>query len=836
MSDEAGIFKDSAALVRELEAKARELQGREARLRAILDTEPECVKIVDRDGRLVEMNPAGLAMLEVGSLAEAQELRLVDYLLPEYRAGFIQLHQQVLQGGSGRYEFEIEGRHGTRRWLETHAAPLRDAAGEITALLGITRDTTARKQAETQVRRLNRILALLSEINQALVRAPSPQRLFETVCRVAVEDGKFLLAWIGRLERESGRIALEAQAGASPETLALVEAMLRAECVEDRCRQTQQALATGAVAVSNDIERDPQAAHWRAAALERGYRSMVSLPLRVGGEVVGTFNLYAGEPGFFDAVELELMAQLAADISFGLEAYRREEQRRAAEAALRTSEERFRELAETIQEVFWVTDPDKNAILYVSPAYETIWGRPCASVYASPRSWMEAIHPEDRERVVRAAMTRQARGEYDEEYRIVRPDGEVRWLRERAFPVHAAGGRVERIVGVATDVTGRKLAEEEMRQAQKMESVGRLAAGIAHDFNNLLTVINGIAELAVADLPKGAALREDFARIREAGARAAVLTRQLLAFSRKQVLRPVVVDLNALASEAESLLRRVLGEDIRIEARLAPDLRPVLLDPAQFHQVILNLAVNSRDAMPNGGRLTIETRNLLVEAERERTHPGLRPGRYVTFTLADTGVGMDAATRQRLFEPFFTTKEPGRGTGLGLATVHGIVKQSGGEIHAESELGKGSSFTIYLPAVDQEAARDAASPAPQAARGAERVLVVDDDDGVRNLTRDLLARAGYSVVAAADAEEALRVLDSKREPIHLVLADVVMPGMSGGELAERIRRRFPRLPILLATGYADDAILRHGHDGVHLLNKPFSVRDLTAKVRQLLDS
>lgn len=951
--------------LRHLEQRDREVTRREAYLRAIFDAEPECVKVVDAAGRLVEMNPAGLAMLEVDTLEEAQHMRLLDYLLPEHREAFARLHQEVLRGGTGVLEFEILGRRGTRRWLETHATPLRDEKGSIEALLGITRDVTERRRAaaalertqvqyaglvhsidgivweadaesleftfvsdravhilgypidswltepcfwtnhihpedrehtvrsclmstgreeghvleyrmvaadgrvvwlrdivayvkepdgrallrgimvditprkamEVQLEHLHRVRTMLSEINQALVRGPAPGDLASAACRIAVEVGLFRLAWIGMRDPGDGRLTITAHAGATSDTMAIVERLTGAPRPEEGCAETARALSTGEVSVCNDVASDPRAAHWREAALERGYRSMASVPVCRGGRVVGIFNLYAGEPEFFDADEVRLLEELAQDIAFGLDTWEGAEQQREAEEAVRVSEARFRELAETIQEVFWITDAGKSRMLYVSPAYEAVWRRTREEVYADPLSWAAALHPEDRDRVMAAVAQRQILGEYDEEYRIVQPDGEVRWIRERAYPVRNAGGQVERIVGVAHDITERVVAEERLRDVQRMESVGQLAAGVAHDFNNVLTVINGIAEMTLANLPEGSPLRQDLTTIRDAGARATELTRQMLAVGRKQMLRPKPVNLNVLVTEMETLLRSMLGEDIEIVVRLATDLAPVVVDPGQFHQVILNLASNSRDAMPRGGTLTIETRNAEPHDPDQERNSGGSPAPGVALAISDTGEGIDPRIRPHLFEPFFTTKDSSRGTGLGLATVHGIVTQSGGTVQVQSEVGRGSTFTIHLPAAPPGSVASEREPGPAASGGAESVLVVDDNAAVRDLVRRVLEKAGYRVLTAASGQEALERLENATHPVHLVMTDVVMPGMSGPELAEQIRRRELPVRILFTTGYTDDAVLRHGvsEEGLHLISKPYSTGALTAKVREMLD-
>ena len=421
---------------------------------------------------------------------------------------------------------------------------------------------------------------------------------------------------------------------------------------------------------------------------------MVSLPLLLDGASVGTFNLYAPEAGFFDAAELTLLEQVGADIAFSLEANRRQVRRQLAETALRASEERFREIAETIQEVFWITNAAGSRVLYVSPAYQAVWGRSPDTLYSDPESWKATIHEEDRDRVLRLLGERSRAGNQEVEYRILRPDGEIRWIRDLAFPVTNAAGDVERVVGVAADVTDRKAAEARMREAQKMESVGRLAAGLAHDFNNVLTVITGIADLAMSEAPESAALKEHLATIKAAGERAAQVTRQLLAFGRKQVLHPTVINLNAPVREAEPLIRRLLGESVRLNLALATGLGPVKVDTGQFHQVILNLVVNSRDAMPHGGTLTIRTRQVSVDA-RSREWPTITPGRYAVLEVEDTGQGMDSQTQQRIFEPFFTTKPDGMG--MGLAICRSIVESHGGRMWAESNEPQGARFVFTLP-------------------------------------------------------------------------------------------------------------------------------------------
>ncbi|MBI3821306.1 MAG: response regulator [Planctomycetes bacterium] len=410
-----------------------------------------------------------------------------------------------------------------------------------------------------------------------------------------------------------------------------------------------------------------------------------------------------------------------------------------------------------------------------------------------------------------------------------------RWFELHATPLanHSTGD----VVLSHRDITIRKSLEQQFRQAQKMEAVGRLAGGVAHDFNNLLTVISGYSEILLKG-PLPAELMRDFvAEIRRAGERAATLTRQLLAFSRKQVLESKVVDLNALVSDSEKLLKRLIGEDVALATVLEPGLDLIIADPGQIEQVIMNLAVNARDAMPEGGAITITTANRTVEAGAR--HANVPPGRYVLLSVADSGCGMDEQTLAHVFEPFFTTKQPGIGTGLGLAMVHGFITQSGGHITARSKPGFGATFNIYLPAVDDPVAppatRSSVTPIP---RGNETILLVEDEESVRLLARRSLETCGYVVLEAESSDEALRIVESYPGPIHLLLSDVVMPGMGGRKLADRVVALKASVKVLFFSGYTDDAVVRHGvlASGAAFLQKPFTPSTLALKVRAVLST
>lgn len=513
--------------------------------------------------------------------------------------------------------------------------------------------------------------------------------------------------------------------------------------------------------------------------------------------------------------------------------------RKVVEAALRESEDRFRQLAKSIDDVFWLSTPDKSEFLYVSPAYERIWGRSCESLYQSPSTFHESIHADDRERMTQS-LQQQRLGEWDEVYRIVRPDGSVRWIRARAYPVRDEHGQTYRVAGVSRDITEQRGLEEQFRQSQKMEAVGRLAGGVAHDFNNLLSVILGYTSFVLEELKPADPLRTDVEQVFHAGKRASDLTRQLLAFSRQQVLQPKVIDLGFVVSGMKGMLERLLGADIELALLTPSSVGKVHADPSQVEQIVMNLAVNARDAMPHGGKLTIEIGSVEIDAAHALEKDGVAPGSFVTLSVTDTGTGLDATTRERMFEPFFTTKETGKGTGLGLSTVYGIVKQSHGYIGVQSEPKKGTTLKVYLPRTDLVLASEAPTrpPPPATLAGNETILLVEDDEQVRVMTRTLLRRHGYNVLDAQNGGEAFLISEKHDKKIHLLLTDVVMPRMSGRELAERLVPMRTDMRVLYVSGYAEDAIVHHGvlKDGISFLQKPSTPEALLLKVREVLDS
>jgi PAS domain S-box-containing protein len=512
-------------------------------------------------------------------------------------------------------------------------------------------------------------------------------------------------------------------------------------------------------------------------------------------------------------------------------------ERNRATAALRTAEERMRFALDAAGVGIW--DMDYNTgVLRWSEIIEAHYGLRPGTFGGTYDAFIERVHPDDRESVLDAIGKAVKHGtDVSLLNRSIWPDGTVRWL-SGAGRVHLdEHGEPLRGFGISLDVTERRTLEAQYQQAQKMEALGRLAGGVAHDFNNLLTVILGYCELLLAEPDPQDRRRAGILKIHAAGSSAAGLTRQLLAFSRKQIIEPTLLDLNAVVTDMRAMLGRLIREDVTVVLDLRPELAPVKVDRGQVEQVIMNLAVNARDAMPGGGTLTIETANVELDEDYAKSDLSVKPGPYVVLTVTDTGTGMTPQVQARLFEPFFTTKAVGTGTGLGLATVHGIVTQSGGRVSVSSEVGRGTSFRVYFPRADAEAVvLETPPPMPRLQTGAQTVLVVEDEEGLREVARKLLQAQGYTVLIAANADEAVRQFEGNAS-IDVLLTDVVMPGASGPELTRRLVERRPALKVIYMSGYTEEALAQHGvlKPGIAFLHKPFTSETLGRKICEVLD-
>lgn len=528
------------------------------------------------------------------------------------------------------------------------------------------------------------------------------------------------------------------------------------------------------------------------------------------------------------------------------------EERRRAERLNREGEELFKELTDAIHEVFWMTSLSKNEMVYISQGYEQIWGRSRQSLFENPTSWLESIHPDDRDRVFSNARNQQFTGEYREEYRIVRPDGSIRWIRDKAFPVRNEKGETIRVAGVAEDITEHKLKEaqlkevekkraeleEQLIQAQKLESLGTLASGIAHDFNNILSIIMGHTSVIEMNRTNPEKFSQHISALHMATQRGASLVRQLLTFARKTEFNLELTQINDIILEISKLISQTFPKNIRLFTDFQEDLPSVQVDANQIHQVLLNLCVNARDAMPDGGVLNMET--FVTDAENLKIgYSKSLAEKYVVLRISDSGSGMSEKTKQRIFEPFFTTKDIGKGTGLGLALAYSVIENHKGWIEVDSELGKGTTFFVYLP-VPKERSEMNIKPVYSESvslEGKENILVIEDEELLRNMLADLLESKGYKVYLAGDGEDGVEQFLLKHSQIQLVLTDLGLPKFGGGEVIKRIRAIHSSVKIILASGFMEPELKLSLQDfGVsYFIQKPYLGDEILSCIRSALD-
>lgn len=749
-------------------------------LRKAVDTSGEVIFMTDREGVFTFVNPEftrlyGYSAEEVVAKTTPRVLKGGEKSSEEY-ASFWKtiLDKRVVKG-----EWVNKTKDGRLVDVETSANPILDEHGDITRFLAIQRDITERKRAADNLS--------ASEVRY--------RRLFE-----AAKDGILIL---------------DAATGEIIDVNPFMESLLGYSHEEFLGRPLWDIGPFKDQRISQGAFRTLQ---------ENEYIRYDDLPLesRSGKRVDVEFVSNAYWSGEKKVIECNIR-----DMT---------ERKQAAEK-LRQSETLFRLISENVTDLIAVVDLEGRRV-YNSPSYKNIISNP--DTLRGTISFNE-IHPDDREHIkaIFQETVRTGIGQRTE-YRFLLDDKTTRLIESQGSLIRNQQGEPVSVVIVSRDITQRKSLEEQLRQAQKMEAIGQLAGGVAHDFNNLLTIISGYAELvADAASPEGPLLGQ-VREIQKAADRAAKLTRQLLAFGRRQVMAAEILDLNALIARVQGMLHGLISEDIELKTAPAGQLGRVKADPVQIEQIILNLAVNARDAMPKGGTLTVETANVDIDEAGARQHVGLEPGRYVTLIVSDTGCGMDSETQSHIYEPFFTTKEQGKGTGLGLATVYGIVKQSGGYISVESEAGKGTTFRVFLPRMEDVPVTIELRPAAPARQptGTETVLVVDDEENLRSLVRGVLEARGYRVLEAASGEEALARSEVHEGAIHLLLTDVVMPGMSGAELAARLGVLRPEIRVLYMSGYTKDRASVYGVRDTQYsyLAKPFTPQELESKVREVLNS
>jgi len=793
--------------------KAEEAQHRaEERFRTLFENAVEGIFQTTPDGGLLSANPAVARMCGYASPSEMMEsVRNVvkeSYVDPQRREEFKQLMGE--QGFVEAFEYQIRRKDGSKIWISEHARAVRDENGQVVSYDGTMEDITERKRAELERQVTFEIIHAVNVTDNSddllrLIHMALNKVLYAENCFVAL------------FEPSTGMFHF-------PFFVDHFDVAPPPQKVGRSC--TAYVYRTGRAMLIPQKAFDELAAQGEVELVGTPSPSWLGVPLRTPAATIGVLVVqhYEHEDAYTER-DLEFLSSVGGQIAFAIE-------RKRAEEKVRGSEARLRVLIEQLPAVLWTVDKDLQFTSMLGAGLTRLGLKPNQLVGTSLIEYFETA---DQTFLPIAAHRRAVAGEAMTFH--------VEWKSGsyacHAEPLRDANGQLQGAICMSLDITDRKQLEEQLRQAQKMEAVGRLAGGIAHDFNNLLMVIQGYADLLAERIPTGEPLRRNAEQIQMAAQRATSLTRQLLAFSRKQMLAPKVLSVQTVVSDMEKILRRLIGEDVALETSSAPDLWLVKADRSQIEQVILNLAVNARDAMPQGGRLTIETANVELDASYAHPPAVLSPGKYVMLAVTDNGCGMDAQTQTHIFEPFFTTKEKGKGTGLGLATVYGIVKQSGGYVWVYSEPGRGTSFKIYLPRIEEQqtaSGRDRKPDFQSLPRGSETVLLVEDEKGVRELAREYLEMSGYSVLEAENGHTALELVAMHQGPIQLLMTDVVMPGISGRELADRVTVIRPGIKVLYMSGYTDQAVVHHGilEGDATLLQKPFTLATLAAKLREIL--
>ncbi len=786
-------------------------------LEAIIGALPVLLFVLDADdvytdfrigGHVVPYVPPerfmGRSLLEV--LPEPPARELADAVARARLTGQDVTVEYCLPGPTGRESFEVR------------MVPL--DAGRVAALVvEVSERTKAREQLAAKLRQQSAVATL----GQIAMRTDDLQELLDAAARAVADTLDVEFSKVLEYEGAGQTLLLRAGHGWRPGLVG------HARVGTSRESQAGYTLASEEPVVVLDLAAERRFSG-PPLLQEHGVVSGISVAIRGRERSYGVLGAHTATRRQFTADETLFLEGVANTLAQAVE-------RHQILTRLREREERFRLLIDRSADLIGVFST-QGIVQFAGASVERVLGyRPEELI---GRSALDYVHPDDREAAERGfqVLAQSPGGTTRVTIRYRHRDGSYRVLESTGINlahVPAIGG----IVVNSRDVTDRRSLEERLGQSQRLESVGRLAGGIAHDLNNILTAILANADLLTAVRPRDTAGQEELEEVVRSSLRARDLVQQLLAFARKQVLAPQVLDINRSVRDSERLLRRLLPENVALRLRLGEPLGPVRADPSQLEQVLINLAVNARDAMPEGGALTIETADVTLDADFAGAHPGaITPGPHVMLAVSDNGIGMPAEVLAHAFEPFFTTKAPGLGTGLGLATTYGIVKQSGGFIYAYSESGVGSSFKIYFPRASRAATEPAESSPPVVRGGTETVLLVEDDEAVSSVARRVLQRAGYTVLASGSPDEALSVEAGFTGQIHLVVTDVVMPGLSGREVAERIRRRRPDLAVLYISGYTENAVATNGvvDPGTWFLAKPFTGATLVAKVREVLDA
>lgn len=825
-------------------------------LQQLLDAIPIPVYYKDAAGMYVGCNTAlesmtGLRKDQVVG-KRSHELPLGDYK---------EIHREsdaalLADPGVRIYEGTIRHTDGTIHDVVFNKATYVDADGRGAGIVGAIMDVSQRKRDEESLYRTNRTLRMLMRCNETLVRAENESDLLQAVCDVITTDNGYRLAWIGYADNDEYKsIRPVAQTGFED---GLLEGLKLTWADEENGRGASgTAIRTGLPCLMKDLLNDPRFAPWREEAEKRGCRSLLAIPLVSTEGTFGSLSIYAPDQDAFDAEEQELMVRLANDLVYGITALRTREAQKRTSQALRESLEQYQKLAadrgrehsllrallDSIPDLIFFKDSE-SVYLGCNKAFEVFCGRTekdligCSDIDLFPRDVAEFFREMDRKMMAQNMPRR------NEEW-IDYPDGRRALLDTLKTPFYDQDGKLLGMIGISREITEKRQAEDErkslesqLQQAQKMEAIGQLAGGIAHDFNNILTAIIGYSEVILLRMGGDSPFRHHMEQVLQSAERAAELTKGLLAFSRKQVLDTHLIDLCEVFRGMKLMLSRIIPEDIDFRTTVSHEKLTVTADKSQIEQVLMNLVTNSKDSMPEGGTLSVDVFPVSMDTRFAHAHGFADAGKYACISVSDTGHGMDSETQRKIFEPFFTTKEVGKGTGLGMAIIYGIIKQHNGVINVYSEPGSGTTFRIYLPLSSGEIDSTGKRPyTEQHAVGTETVLLVEDDMSVRELHGMILEEAGYSVIKAVDGEDALDKFNENRAAVDILVTDVIMPKIDGKSLYQEIAKARPDMKVLFMSGYTRDIIIKRGilDDEIHFLSKPVTSSDLLAKVRHMLD-
>jgi two-component system, cell cycle sensor histidine kinase and response regulator CckA len=802
----------------------------ESILRSMVQNAPYGIFRVRPDGTILSANPAVCRILGYDSEADLLSINMsAVYFNPADRPPIV---ERVLNEGDVQ---KIETRWKRKDNIEVtvrlggHRISSADDSGPLLECYAV--DITQSNQAQRELLRLNRALKTLSKCNETLVYATNETQLLSDVCETIVNLGGYRFAWVGFAEEVTSVVRPVAKAGLDDGYIEKAHITF-ADCERGR-GPVGTAIRENRVTILRNTSTDPEFGPWREEATRRGYSSIISLPLQDGHQTLGALTIYSSEPDAFDSQEIDLMKQLANDLAYGIVSLRNAENRARTERALRSSEERYRTLYDhNLAAVFHSIDGkllDCNEAMCRMLGYsrEELCALDLRVLYHDPAA---------REIGKQLLMEQGSLSNYEVDLR--RKDGSLVRVIANLNLMQENPSDSPLVTGVMLDVSEVRKLQEQLVQSQKLEAIGKLTGGIAHDFNNILMIMNSYSELILDALDTDSPLRNYAQQVRVAGDRAASLTRQLLAFSRKQVMTPTHFKVDSILSTFKPLLKRLIGEDLALEIHADTGIWTVNADISQIEQVLLNLVVNARDSMPDGGRLTIRACNVELDESFVAIHPGSKAGPHICLQVNDTGHGMSPEVQSRIFEPFFTTKGVGKGTGLGLSTVYGIVKQSGGYITVESETGIGTKFNVYLPrAIETEMQSSVEEPVKDATPR-PKILVVEDEEATREAINTYLELNGFSVVSTSKPLEALEMIKDGASHFDVLLTDVVMPCLSGVELAKSFRSRFPSSQVIFMSGYTDEVLIRSGieHPQTSLLPKPFGLVDLVGKLRSLLET